>query len=184
MINDVLQTVLSEKSLIGIRTLREDWDESLIGFVTNLNDHSVTLNEIDKDGNSTGNTIILLSDIVSLDFDDRYQRRLNLIFKNRDQLKINDQITVWLTGKDLSDHLNTVIKTGNIVTLFFEEDVYVLGIIKAIDSEWILVHNIGVEGDDDGESYHLIENIVGIKYSGVDEQKVSILYKSKDVLNK
>lgn len=184
MINDILQNARKKNTLIGIRTDREDWDESLIGFVTDLDDRSVTINELDKDGTLIGNTNILLIDIISLDFDDRYQRRLKLIHDSRSLLDANSQVTIWRTGEHLSDQLNLLIKNGNIATLYFQEDNYVLGIVKAFDLNYILIHNVGVEGDDDGESCHLIDNLIGIKYSGIDEQKVSILYKNKAILYK
>jgi hypothetical protein len=184
MINNILQNALKENALVGIRTDREDWDESLIGFITGLDDQSVTINELDKDGVLTGSTIILLADIVSLDFDDRYQQRLRLIYDSRSLIESNNQVTIWRTGSDLSDYLDLLVKSKNIATLYFDEDNYVFGIVKAFDSNYILIHNVGIEGDDDGESCHLIDNLIGVKYSGIDEQKITILYKNKEIFYK
>jgi hypothetical protein len=184
MINDILENARKKNTLIGIRTDREDWDESLIGFVTNLDESSVTINELDKDGALTGSTNILLTDIVSLDFDDRYQRRLKLIHDSCSLLEANRQVTIWRTGEQLFNQLDILIRNGNISTLYFQGGHYVLGEVKAFDSTYILIHNVGVEGDDDGESCHLVENLIGIKYSGIDEQKVGILYNNKAILYK
>lgn len=167
------------KELIGIRTSAEKWDESIIGFVTELNDSSITINEIDEDGFLSGSTVILLDNIISIDYGDRYQKRLKVINENCSTLDANMQFTVWKSGSELADHFEILIKSGKITTLYFDEENYVLGIILSFDADYILIKNIGIEGDEDGESCHLINKIVGLKYNGIDEQKITLLYKNR-----
>jgi hypothetical protein len=189
MIHDFLQNARRKNELIGITTNREEWDQSLIGFITDLDEDSVTINELDRDGTLTGSTTILLTNIVSLDFDDRYQRRLKFIHDNRSLLDANKQVTIWRTGTDLSDHLSFLIQTKNIATLYFsdhndEDDNYVLGIVKAFDQTHIVICDVGREGDDNGESCRLMNDLVGLKYAGVDEQKIALMHKNRDVFYK
>lgn len=189
MIHDFLRNVRKKNELIGIRTDREEWDQSLIGFITDLDDDSVTINELDRDGTLTGSTTILLTNILSIDFDDRYQQRLKFIHDNRSLLDANKQVTIWRTGTDLSDHLSFLIQNKNIATLYFsdpndEDDNYVLGIVEAFDQNYIVIRNVGKEGDDDGQSCRLMNDLVGIKYAGVDEQKIALMYKNRNLFYK
>jgi len=181
MRQEILDDALKLKSLIGIRTNGEDWDELIIGFVTELNDLSLTINEIDRNGLLSGSAIILLDNIISLDYSDRYQKRLKFIHENCASLNPNKQIAVWKGGAELTDHFNSLIQSKKIATFYFDEENYVLGIILNFDLDYVLIKNIGREGDEDGTSCHLINKITGLKYDGMDEQKIKMLYENRSI---
>ncbi len=181
MQSKILNDAWKAKSLIGIRTKAEDWNESVIGFITELNDLSLTINEVDKNGFLSGMTVILLDNIISLDLDDRYQKRLEFIHGNCKTLKLNEQITIWKEGPELTDHFNSLIESKKIATFYFDEDSFVFGIVLSFDLDYILIKNIGIEGDEDGTSCHLINKIIGLKYDGVEEQKIKMLYESRNI---
>jgi hypothetical protein len=68
MIKEFLFKSSNSNILVGIRTSAEEWNQAIIGFITDVNEESVILNEVDKNGLLVGNTTILLDDIISLDF--------------------------------------------------------------------------------------------------------------------
>lgn len=178
MIIDILKKTKTEKSLIGIRINEEDWDEVLIGFIYSINTTNVVMNEIDENGNSTGYTTISINKILRIDLDDRYQKRLKFIFDNRKKIIADNQITISNDTKALLNNINILIKNKQICTLYFDEDQYITGILQKKDSKFILVKNIGRQGDDEGFSYYELNRIIGLKYDGIDERKISLLYKN------
>jgi hypothetical protein len=138
------------------------------------------MNEVDKNGFLSGKTVILLDNIISLDLDDRYQKRLQVIHDNCKRLNLNEQITIWKEGAELTDHFTSLIESKKIITFYFDEDNFVVGILLSFDLNFILIKNIGIEGDEDGTSCHLINKIIGLKYDGVDEQKIKMLYENRN----
>jgi len=42
-----------------------------------------------------------------------------------------------------------------------------------------MINNIGREGDDDGTSYYPIDKLIGLKYDGLEEQKIKLLYENR-----
>lgn len=172
---DVIKKSYKEKTLIGIRTDMIEWDESIIGFITNINDRSIIINEIDKNGFFIGNTNIEIDRIISIDINDRYQKRLLYLHKNRGLLDYNKRVTIWKEGGKLTEYFLELIKNKKIVTFYLDEDNYVTGILNEFDEFYVMIKTIGKEGDEDGISYYPIESIIGLRYDGIEEQKIKLL---------
>lgn len=170
-----LQQAYEKQFLIGIRLNSQDWEEITIGFIVEISEDALTINEIDGNGQLTGRTIVDIEDIVSVDVNDRYQLRLQCIFDNTAKLDFNNQIMIWRKGDNLVSCFDKLISNKYIVTLIFAEEFYVTGIILNYDAEYILMRNIGSDGDEDGESIHNIEGVNGLRYGGIDEQKIKLL---------
>lgn len=179
MIKSILQQALKEKTLIGVRTSLEDWDEVIIGFLVHLDESFLTINEIDENGYLSGNTIIKIDSIISLDYNDRYQKRLKCIYEKHSTFKPNEQITIWKEGSELIIHFKNLIESKKIATFYFDEENYVLGTLIKYDQEFIQIKNIGREGDEDGISCLHIDKLIGIKYDGIEEQKIKTLYENR-----
>lgn len=178
MIKDILKKTKEKKDLIGIRINEDNWDEVLIGFIEQINASTIILNEIDENGISTGYTTIPMDCILRIDLDDRYQKRLKFIYDNRKNLDSKNQVTILNNSKELIKNIDGLINRKSICTLYFDEDQYVTGIILKKDSHYLLVNNVGDQGDDEGISYYRINNLVGLKYNGIDEQKIALLQKN------
>lgn len=176
MSNSFLKRAIKEKKLIGIRTNAQDWDEVIIGFVVELNEHTFIINEIDQIGQLIGNTTLEMENIISIEYNDRYQKRLQYIFENHSKFNINNQVTIWKEGSALISYFNDLVKSKKIITFYFDEDNFVIGILLNFDEDNVIIKNIGTEGDEDGESCYLIDHLIGIKYDGIDEQKIKLLY--------
>src|SRR5258708_32647094 len=102
MKKSLLESALKEKSLIGIRTNSQDWGESIIGFIIDLEDSYFTINEIDEDGFFIGNSTIEIENIINIDVDDRYIKRLKFIHDQA--LNPNSRITIWKQGAAITPH--------------------------------------------------------------------------------
>lgn len=101
MVFDLLLEAKNKSRLIGLRTKNMDFEESLIGFVHELNDGRVIIQEIDQYGKIEGLTSIDLKDILSVDYDDRYQKRLLCIFSNKELLDAEKKVIVYGNPEEL-----------------------------------------------------------------------------------
>jgi hypothetical protein len=179
MIKNLLENAIKENTLIGIRTNSLDWGELIIGFIVKLEESYFTINEIDEYGLFIGNTIIAIEDVINIEINDRYQKRLKFIFDNSSTLKPNNRITIWKEALDLIPHINYLIENGKITTLYYDEDDYVTGVILKFDEDYLKIKNIGREGDEDGMSYYPIDKLIGLRYDGIEEQKIQLLYENR-----
>lgn len=177
----LLNKAVDEKSLIGIRTNKLDWGQTIIGYIVELNESDFTINEIDEYGMLIGNTVIQMTDVLHLEYDDRYQKRLQFTYENSETFNPNSCVTIWKEGKELMPHLNMLKETDKLFTFFLNEDDYVIGFLQDITEDQILIRNIGKEGDDDGVSCYYIEKFIGIRFDSLSEQKINLLYKNKSV---
>lgn len=174
-----LENAYKEKTLIGLRTILLDWGESIIGYVISVEELYFTINEIDEYGFFIGRTIIAIEDVINIEINDRYQKRLKFIQENNSNLNSNSQITIWKDGVNLISHLKELIEAKKITTLFYDEDDYVIGIVLQLDQEDLMIKNIGTEGDEDGISCYPIDKLMGLRYDGINEQKVKILHENR-----
>ena len=179
-----LKKAYKEKTLIGIRTNSLEWGEFIIGFIIKIEDSSFIINEMDEYGFYIGNTTIEIEDIIDIDFDDRYQRRLKFIHDHNSFFNINNRITIWKEGSKLVNHFKQLIEPKTIVTFYFNEEDYVIGFVLEYDKDQLIINNIGNEGDEDGISCHFIKNLMGLKYNGLEEQKIKLLYDNRALFYK
>jgi hypothetical protein len=179
MKRSLLESAFKEKTLIGIRTNAQDWGESIIGFIVKLEDLFFTINEIDEYGAYIGNTTIEIENIINIDINSRYEKRLKFINEYISTINPNNRTTIWKEGKLLIPHFNNLIVNETIVTFWFNEDDYVIGLLLKFDEDDILIKNIGREGDEDGISCHYINKLIGIRYNGLEEQKIKLLYDNR-----
>jgi len=178
MKRNILEKAIQEKTLIGIRTNSLEWGESIIGFIVDMDDMFFTINEIDENGFLIGNTQIAIDDVINIDIDDRYQKRLMFIHYNNSKFNPNERITIWKRGDEIIPFLNVLIGNRKIATFYFKEDDYLTGNILKYDENYVMFKNIGIEGDEDGFSYYPLDNLIGLRYNGVEEQKIQILYEN------
>jgi hypothetical protein len=173
------EEAIKEKHLIGIRTKSINWNESIVGFIVKVTDLDITINEIDKYGAMIGQTIINLDDILNIDVNDRYLKRLKFIYDNKSIFDYNNRITIWKNNNELFSYIKKLIKEEIITTFFLEDDEYVIGIPIEVNKEYIKIKCVGDEGDDDGISYYLINNLIGLRYNSIEEQRIKILYDNR-----
>ena len=115
MVFDLLLEAKNKSRLIGLRTKNMDFEESLIGFVHELNDGRVIIQEIDQYGKIEGLTSIDLKDILSVDYDDRYQKRLLCIFSNKELLDAEKKVIVYGNPEELVEIVRDCITNKNMI---------------------------------------------------------------------
>ena len=172
----ILKEKFTEKSFIGVRTIHQEWDEVIIGFIQTMDGSNLVIDEIDEFGASLGETTIDISEILSVEFDDQSQKKLKAIVDSSVNFKADQQVTIWKKGSDLQAVMEELIKEGKITTLFFDEDFFVTGKITELNKKWLVINNISVAGEDDGFSIHSIEKLIGLRYNGKDELKIKFLF--------
>lgn len=176
MMIKLLTDAYIQKNLIGVTTPEIEWDELIIGYIKNINDDCIIINEIDEYGSLIGDTLIEISDILHICIDSWYISDLYDVQDNNRIFNPNLRKTIWKEGDELKPYLQELKENGKITRLFFDDDYFVIGIILGIDTEFCLIKNVGQNGKVDGETCYRIKDIKGLKYEDLSMQKVQFLY--------
>jgi hypothetical protein len=179
MIQKLLKTAYEYKKIISINTNDVEWDESIIGYITEIDDVYFTMNEIDEYGIFIGNTIFAINNVIYVQPDDWYMRNLQVAHENRAVFTPNKRVTIWKTGKELISHFKSIKEDEKITRFFFEEDNFVIGLILDFDDNFLLIKNIGQDGKEEGITCYRVNDIIGLRYDGLSEQKIKLLYREK-----
>lgn len=178
----LLNNALIQRKLIGVNTPEINWDELIIGYITEINDDCIIINEVDEYGTFIGNTLIRINDILHICSDSRYIRDLHDLQNHNCIFNPNLRKTIWEKSEKLKHYLNELKENGKISTLFFEDDRFVIGIILEIDPEFCLIKNIGKNGKEEGLTCYRIDDIIGLKYDDLIMQKVLFLKNKSEIL--
>jgi len=176
MITSLLKNAYDQKKLVDINIYDTENEDSIIGYVTEINDEYFTVKEIDKFGNYNGSTIYAVDRIKNLSLDNWYLRNLKVIMDNHLIFNQDLRITVWKAGKELIPHFQYLKEQQVVIMIFFDDDDFEIGILVDFDSEMVSFKNIGQDGYELGITHYFINNIRGLKYNGLGEQKTNLLY--------
>ncbi|GHV37196.1 hypothetical protein FACS1894178_8930 [Bacteroidia bacterium] len=180
MIKNLLKTAYEQKKLVDINFY--ETEESIIGYITNIEDKYITIEEIDKFGNVDGTTIYKIDCIKNISMDNWYLSSLKIIINNNSQLNKNNRLTLYKNGQELISYFKYLKDKNKIVMLFFENDNYELGLVLNYDNEFILLKDIEQDGHELGITCYRLSDIIGLKYNGLGEQKTELLYNAlKDI---
>jgi hypothetical protein len=175
MLQTILMSAYELKKIVDINVYETE-EESVIGYITNVSAEHFTIKEVDKFGNSNGSTTYAVDKIKNISLDNWYLRSLQIIIDNHKKLNQDDRVTIYKKGKELTLQFK-YLKENNIMTmLFFEEDRYELGFILDYDENFILFKDIEQDGSVLGITCYRINEIIGLRYNGLGEQKTKFLY--------
>lgn len=169
---------LTNRTLVAIRLVNQSWDEYTVGYILFVGPEHVLIDEVDENGRSIGSAEIQYKEILGIDIDDRYLRRLERIGKEM-RIDQNDSGNV-LYRKDGNfwEGIRLIERRKIIVTFFFDNESYATGILMEISKQFFSFRSIGVEGDEDGLAYRLIKNLTGFRYDSAFEKRIDFYFRN------
>ena len=173
----LLKEAMLQHKLIAFRTEKERWGESIIGYVVELTENNITVNEIDEIGSFIGFSTFKLDDIVDIVMDDKTLRCLTSLNTNNKQISTNTTSTIWGIGDEMKNHILLMKQRNELFTLFIEDDeTSVIGFVNDIDDKSVLVDMVDNYGEENGKILIPFEIITGIRWKSAEDQARLILY--------
>jgi len=176
MLTNILQTAYKQKKIVDINIYEPEDEDSIIGYITEINGECFTIQEIDRFGNLNGSTIYAVDRIKNISLDNWYLLGLQIIIDNNDKFNQDNRVTIHKKGKELTSLFKNLKENEIMTMLFFTEDNFELGIILDYDKNCILLKDIGQDGIQLGTTCYQLKDIIGLRYNGLGEQKTKILY--------
>lgn len=177
LIKDSILEAKKQKKLISLNLNQDDPEKVIIGFVEDVKGNFVRLKEISIEGLEDGTSVHKLTDIYATTLDDRYNRRLEFLYK-RKSLPSSNVVVTNKYNHMILDVLFTSMKKSQVTTIGFVQGYTVTGYVKKMDKRSISIMCIGYEGDYDGVSSFLIDDIDSASIDSVDNRKTDLFYKN------
>jgi len=179
MIQNLLKNAYEQKKLVDINIYEPEDEDSIIGYITEVDDVYFTIKEINKFGNADGISIYPVEKIKNISLDNWYLRNLQVIINTNSKLNQDNRVTIYKNGKELNPYFRNLKENKIMTMLFFKEDDYELGIILDYDENFISFKDIGQDGVELGITCYRLNDITGLRYNGLGEQKTQILYEKR-----
>lgn len=178
MILKILRNAYENKKIISLTPRDFDWEDSILGYVTKINDDNVIINEINEYGKSIGNIVIKISNIRYLKLDSWEIRNRQLIYDKSQFFSPESRISIWKDGKELVPYLRKLKENKEISKLYFDNDNSETGIVLEVDDDSCLFKSINENGEQEDISCYFIKNIIGLKYGDIEMQMLKLLYEN------
>lgn len=179
MIIDLLKKSKNEQKIIRIWFYGEV-EMFYTGYVKNVNEELFSLQYFTKFGKPDGVLIERIENIESIDFDNDYSNTIEYLIKHHNEIDNEPQIDLEITDEDnwqfeiLDSQLGL---KDRIITIQINGEKFYSGIIEWIDEGHLILNKIGEEGQDEGKSIFIIDDINTIQINNLESRKRLMLYK-------
>lgn len=145
--------------------------QELCGYIAHYNEKEILINHITPQGLYDGYIIRRISDIVEIDYDGKYDRKIEKLYKIRNQA----HKTVDFKNDDIIyTMLDFAKENGYIVSLDFE-DTCASGLLVNYKDNIVTINAVDRYGEKDGVNVIDINNVIAIFIDTDNEQKLRIL---------
>jgi hypothetical protein len=105
-------------------------------------------------------------------------KKLKIVIENNYSFDKNLRVTIWKKGVSIIPHFLD-LKNNKIITLFFfENNDFEIGILLDYDKNDFVIENIDQDGLVYAITTYRIDTIIGLRYNGLGEQKMKLLYEN------
>lgn len=179
-IKRVLEHAKAKNILVSAYVDADDWGHYSVGYVDLVTDTHVRFRALSKYGEAAGFEIRLLSEIVKVEYDGKYENKIEKLSQNQEKIfneirpsKKSSGDLVWDTLQQSHEDSVVIVVWGN------DPDDSLVGIVEKLDSDLVSVRLINEFGEDDGLSTININEITSLDFNTQSEQVRSFLYKNQ-----
>lgn len=179
-LRSILETASSDNTLVSIYVDSDDWGNYSVGYVDLVTSTHVRLRAISKYGEAAGFEVRPLSEIVKVEYDGKYERKIEVLIKNQGQIFNEIAISNETSGDLVRDALQQSLDDSVVVVAWGNDpDDSVVGYVEKIEPEFVTFRLINGFGEDDGFSIIDISEVSSIDFNTQSEQVRSFLYRNR-----
>lgn len=163
---------------VAIYTEGDDYQSFEVGFVEHADASETVLLCVTPKGEPDGRRVLRTQEIVRVDSDNAYVRKLTLLYQYRDMVFDKDFRPVPIkTGSDLISQLRHAFESNTIVNLVDTNDYGPSGFIRNLGEDYVELERISPNGEPDGLSTMLISSITKVHLGRRQDQVLAFLYR-------
>jgi hypothetical protein len=163
----------------------EDYQAYEVGFVEFADAHEIVLLCLTPKGEPDGRRILRMDDVMRVDVENSYIKKLELLYQYRDSLFDKDFTDRPKGGKpDLHGLLVQALEDHHVVHLVDGNDYGPSGFVKDVGEDFVVIDRIGPHGEPDGIATLLLSNVSKVHVGRRTEQILSFLHRYNHGLKK
>ncbi|RYG48409.1 hypothetical protein EON79_04560 [bacterium] len=148
-----------------------------VGFVGHVDDHDVTVHALTNRGEPDGKRQYDIEEIVRVDIETAYIRKLELLYEYRDSVFDRDFLKTSSGSQDLRSQLLAAMEAGTLVHLVDSNDVGPTGLVHAVGDDHVEIERIASSGELDGRTVILFDDIAKAHFGRRSEQVLGFLHR-------
>lgn len=167
---EIFRKSKAEKMIIEIR-LNNEGDDFWCGYIEDFNKHIIQLRHFDNYGSDDGIIIIEIENIDNIEFDTDYTKTFNYITKLKNDFNNIEEVCEFKDSENWRfNYLKDSQDKKRIISLEFNQDYVIYGIIKELNENEFIIQGIGKHGQNEGNAIYKIENISSMNIMGKDSK--------------
>ncbi len=177
MIKNILNKSKTTKEIIAIRLY--DGDEDFwCGYVEDFNDNIIQLRHFNKHGNDDGIIIVQIQHCESIDIESNYEKAFNYITRQKNDFNKIEKVMDFKNSDNWKyEYLKDSKEKQTIISLEFNQDYVIYGIITELNDNEFMLLGIGKLGEIEGKTIYKIDDLTALKIMDLDCKFRMDLYK-------
>lgn len=180
----LLQAQTSQRG-VALYADADDYQSYEVGFVEHADSHEVVLRCLTSKGEPDGRRAFRTDDVVRVDYDNAYIRKLELLYQYRESVFDRDFRPLPSAAKaDLRSQLEFARDNGMVVHLVDGNDYGPSGLIRELGDDYVDIERLGPSGEPDGIATLLMETICKVHMGRRQDQVLEFLNRYNHGLRK
>lgn len=161
---------------VAIYSRTDDREKYEVGFIEACDQHQIVLKCLTARGEPDGRRLISMDDVVRIETDSAYLRRVQLLYQFRDTIFDRD-FREAAPGSSLREQLEHARDRNTIVHLADLCDSGPRGFVKEVGPDYVVIMQIGRTGEPDGRTTIMLENVHKVHIGRRQDQIFEFLYR-------
>lgn len=163
---------------VAVYAEADDYQAYEVGFVEHADSTEVILLCLTPKGEPDGRRALRTDDVIRVDTDNSYVRKLELLYQYRDSVFDKDFKALPTNARtDLTAQLRHAKDSNTIVHLVDTNDYGPSGFVKEVGEDYVEIERIGTNGEPDGVSTMLVSTISKVHIGRRQDQVLAFLYR-------
>lgn len=169
---EFLEMCAKSNKIVSIYDDAEESDKFLTGYINCYNENEILINHITPSGLYDGFILKQISDIFRIDYDDKYQLKIEKLYLLKHQshynININDECLLYPI-------LDFALKKHLVIFVSFKKNT-VFGFVQSFDNNIINLISIDDYGYNSGKCSICIDDILEFEVDTQEAQDLKLLY--------
>lgn len=170
-----LEQAHTEGRAVAVYAEGEGFERYEVGFVEQATLREISLRCLTTRGEPDGRRAIRTDDVVRIDMDTAYLRKLETLYQYRDSVFTND-FPPSPVDAGLSGQLREAQEARIVVHVVDENDYGPTGFVRHVGDESVEIERIGPHGESDGRATMLLKAVAKVHVGRRQEQAVGFLH--------
>lgn len=175
---ETLATAMAQGRAVALYCNPDDFQSYEVGFVDFADDSEVVIKCLTPRGEPDGRRALRTDDVIRVDFDNAYVRKLELLYQYRDSVFDSDfpELPASAQG-DLRSQIEFARANEIVVHLVDSEDFGPSGFVREVGDDFVDIERLGPSGEPDGIATLLLSSVSKVHLGRRQDQVLGFMHR-------